>query len=232
MMNEHLVSLLAPASLEAEHYLTLGHTIEEMRKEAGLQVIAVTSAAAGDGKTITAINLAGTLAHLQKASVLLVDVDLRRNSAGAYLGLGKQSDRGLADAVREPSLSLEAILHPCPPPNLWFIPAGRCQESSWAVLKAGRFADLLVEVRQQYEFIVLDAPPLAPAADCRIIERCVDGFLIVVAAHRTPRQLVAEALSLTDPAKVVGLVFNGDDRQLSRYKGYYYSSPRRRGHRA
>jgi capsular exopolysaccharide synthesis family protein len=231
MMDKHLVSLLAPASLEAEHYLTLGHTIEEMRKEAGLQVIAVTSAAAGDGKTITAINLAGALAHLQKAPVLLVDADLRRSSAGAYLGLGKQADRGLADAVREPGLALEAIVQPCPRPNLSFIPAGRCQGLAWEVLKATRFADLLAEARQQYDFVVLDAPPLAPAPDCRIIERCVDGFLIVVAAHRTPRKLVAEVLSLMDPAKVVGLVFNRDDRRLSRYKGYY-RIPRRRGGRA
>jgi capsular exopolysaccharide synthesis family protein len=231
MIDRHLVSLLAPASLEAEQYLTLGHTIEEMRKEAGLQVIAVTSATAGDGKTITAINLAGALAHLQKAPVLLVDVDFRRSSAGAYLGLGKQADRGLADAIREPGLSLEAIVRPCGPQNLSFIPAGRCQVLPWEVLKAGRFTDLLAETRQQYDFVVLDAPPLVPAPDCRIIERCVDGFLIVVTAHRTPRTLVAEVLNLMDPAKVVGLVFNRDDRQLSRYKGYY-RNPRRRGNRA
>jgi Mrp family chromosome partitioning ATPase len=58
-------------------------------------------------------------------------------------------------------------------------------------------------------------------ADCRVIERWVDGFLIVVAAHRTVRNLVAEGLNSMDPAKVVGLVFNRDDRQLSRYYRYY-----------
>lgn len=230
-MDEHLVSLLAPGSLEAEQYRALGHTIEEMRKEAGLQVLAVTSAAPGDGKTITAINLAGALAHPQKARVLLVDADLRRSSAGAYLGLGTQAGPGLADTVSQPSLSLEALILPCPLPNMGFIPAGRPRDLPWEVLKAGRLRDLLEGARQLYDYVLLDAPPLTPVADCRAIERWVDGFLIVVAAHRTPRKLVAEGLNVMDPTKVVGLVFNQDDRQLSRYYRYY-GSARPRGHRA
>lgn len=229
-MDKHLVSLLAPASLEAEQYRALGQTMAEMRKQAGLQIVAVTSAAAGDGKTVTAINLAAALAHLQTARVLLVDADLRRSAAGGYLGLAKPDARTLADAVRKPSLPLEALVHPCPLPNLWFIPAGY-QDPPWEVFKAGRLRELLEQARQQYDSIVLDAPPLTPVADCRIMERWVDGFLIVVAAHKTPRKLVAEVLNLMDPAKVIGVIFNRDDRQLSRYKGYY-GNTRPRAHQA
>src|SRR5262249_25418380 len=68
---------------------------------------------------------------------------------------------------------------------------------------------------------VVDAPPLCPVQDCRIIAHWVDGFLLVVAAHRTPRRLVGEALSVVDPGKMLGIVFNGDDQPPSSFYGYY-----------
>ncbi|TMA93270.1 MAG: CpsD/CapB family tyrosine-protein kinase, partial [Deltaproteobacteria bacterium] len=73
-----LVSLLDPASFEAEQYRVLRHVVETLRKGANLQVVAVTSPGIGDGKTTTAINLAGALAQSASARVLLVDMDLRR----------------------------------------------------------------------------------------------------------------------------------------------------------
>ena len=75
--------------------------------------------------------------------------------------------------------------------------------------------------------MLIDTPPAVQLPDCRIIERCVDGFLVVVAAHKTPRPLLTEALNQLDPATVVGVVFNGDDRPRARYDGYYgYSGNR------
>ena len=69
--------------------------------------------------------------------------------------------------------------------------------------------------------MLIDTPPVVPLPDSRLLARCVDGFLIVVAAHRTPRRALGEALTLVDPAKTIGLVFNGDDRPLSPYSSYY-----------
>ena len=68
-------------------------------------------------------------------------------------------------------------------------------------------------------------PPLVSVPDCRVIEKWVDGFLLVVAAHKTPRKLLAEALNVMEPEKIIGLVFNGDERPLSGYPygdGYRY----------
>jgi Mrp family chromosome partitioning ATPase len=73
----------------------------------------------------------------------------------------------------------------------------------------------------------LDTPPLVPYPDCRVIGKWVDGFIVVVAAHKTPRKLVEEALQVMDPAKIVGLIFNRDDRPVSGY--YYYASPQTPG---
>src|SRR5437867_12391119 len=86
-IDEHLVSLFAPNSYEAEQYRTLAHTIELMHKDLGLRVLVVTSPTAGEGKTTTAINLAGALAQSSQARVLLVCADLRKPTVIEQLGM-------------------------------------------------------------------------------------------------------------------------------------------------
>ncbi|PYM67589.1 MAG: hypothetical protein DME11_03295, partial [Candidatus Rokuibacteriota bacterium] len=85
---EHLVSLFDPTSYEAEQYRVLRHVVETLRKGANLQILALTSAGVGDGKTTTAMNLAGSLAQSTHARVLLADMDLRRPMVAHRLGLG------------------------------------------------------------------------------------------------------------------------------------------------
>jgi polysaccharide biosynthesis transport protein len=81
-------------------------------------------------------------------------------------------------------------------------------------------AELLQEVRLKYDYILLDTPPLV-VPDFRLITDLVDGVVVVVAAHRTPRKLLEDALSQMNPANLMGIVFNGDDQRLSGYYGYY-----------
>src|SRR2546426_768050 len=100
--------------------------------------------------------------------------------------------------------------------------AGRVPSAPYEVLKSPRLGELLTEARRRYDYIVLDTPPLVSFPDCRVIEKWIDGLLIVVAAHRTARKLFEEAMNVTELAKIVGLVFNGDDRHLSR--GSYAST--------
>jgi Mrp family chromosome partitioning ATPase len=96
------------------------------------------------------------------------------------------------------------------------LPAGRRPSAPYEVLQSPRLGELLAAARQRYDYVVLDTPPLVAVPDCRIIGKLVDGILIVVSAHRTARKLLEEALHVTEPAKIVGLVLNGDDRHLSR----------------
>lgn len=218
-LDKHLVSLLKPASFEAEQYRTLRHVVEQMQKEAKLRVVAVTSPAVGDGKTSTAINLAGALAQNPAARILLIDVDTRRPFVGHRLGLPK-SGPGLVDAILNPEVALEDPLHRLPF-NLSVLPAGRSPAAPYEILGSPRLGELLEEARRRYDYIVLDTPPVVPFPDCRLIENWVDGFLLVVAAHHTPRELLAEALNVMNPGKVVGLIFNRDDRPFSGYYRYY-----------
>ena len=227
-LEEHLVSLLAPTSFEAEQYRTLRHLIEQLHKSADLSVVAVASPHVADGKTTTAINLAGTLAQAPDARVLLIDADLRGAALATHLGLDGRAAPGLVDAILDVDLTLEAVTQGCPDLNLSVLLAGRCPSAPYEVLKSPRLGELLGEARRRYDYIVLDTPPVVLFPDCRIISRYVDGLLIVVHAHKTARKLLEEALNVTELAKVVGLVFNGDDRHLSRHS----YTPRRASRRS
>ena len=218
-VDAHLISLLDPTSFEADQYRTLRHVLE--RRHPTKKLIAVTSAVAGDGKTTTAINLAGALAHAPEARILVVDLDMRTPSLGNRLGLPPQS-RGLSDLILDSDLTLDDVIRRHPRFPLSILPAGRALTVPYELLKSPRLGELLQEVNQQYDHIVLDTPPLVPVPDTRVIADRVDGFVMVVKAHRTPRPLFEDALNLMDPTKLIGIVFNGDDRPLSGYYGYYY----------
>jgi capsular exopolysaccharide synthesis family protein len=222
-VDAHLVSLVAPDSSEAEQYRALRYEVEYLHKAGECSVVGVCSALPGDGKTMTAINLAGALAQDPRERVLLIEADLRRPAVtvGDQLGLGDVTGRGLVDAILDPSLSLEEVVRHVPHFNLTALPAGKRAGSPYEALKSPRFGELLTQARQRYDYVVLDAPPVVPVPDCRLIAKWVDGFLMVVAAHRTPREALEEALTLMRPASVLGLVFNGYDRSAKRYYGYY-----------
>jgi Mrp family chromosome partitioning ATPase len=188
-----------------------------MHKAGSLTVVAVSSPGPGDGKTTTAINLAASLAEGPAARVLLIDVDWRWSSLNAQLGLGSGGP-GLADAIAR-GWPLDRVARRGPSSSLAVVPAGRSLATPYELLDSPRLGELLEEARQTYEYVVVDAPALVPVPDCRILARWVDGFLIVLAAHRTPRRLLADALDVMDPAKLIGLVFNGDDAVPLDYRG-------------
>ena len=218
---EQLVSLVAPTSVAADQYRALRHTIERLRKDSGYHAIAVTSPSPGDGKTVTTLNLAGALAQGQDARVLVVDADLRKPSVASYLALDGLRSPGLSDALRNSRYELHQIVRHVKGFNLWVVPAGPPEMAPYELLSSARFDALLREARRDFDCVLVDTPPSLLMPDCRLIERWVDGFIIVVAAHKTPRKLVAEALSLLDPAKMLGVVFNADDKPTAPYYGYY-----------
>jgi protein-tyrosine kinase len=186
-------------------------------------VLMITSPTAGDGKTTTSINLAGALAHSSEARVLLVCADLRKTSVAEQLGLGYPHLVGLATAIVNPEQTLARVVTHLQR-NLSVLPPGPCPDNPYEVLKSPRLGELLQEARKHYDYIVVDTPPLLLVPDCRVIAKWADGYAMVVAAHKTARRLVEEALDLLDPAKLIGLIFNCDDRALPGYYNYYYSS--------
>lgn len=223
---EQLVSLHARGSFEADQYRTLRLTVERLRRTNGLQVLAVTSPCPAEGKSITALNLAGTLAQARGARVLTVDADLRRPSVARYLGLSQQGTPGLAEALLQPDLELSQLVQHLERFNLSVLPAGAPQNTPYELLNSPRLEELLAEARRSYDYVVIDTSPLLPFPDARLLSRYIDGYFVTVAAHRTRRKLLADALSVIDPAKVLGVVFNGDDQPRSAHYGYYDHDPR------
>src|SRR5258705_2783180 len=221
-LDSHLVALTSPGSFAAEQYQGLRLTLERLRRGRTLQVIAVTSPAAGEGKTLTAINLAGALARGgDDARVLLVDADLRRPAIARQLALD-QTAEGLTEVVENPAVSLDGVTQNLRPFNLSVIGAGNRNGAVHHILRSPRLDVVLAEARQRYDFVVLDTPPLLPVFDSALLANAVDGVLMVVAANQTTLKLLAEALNMLDPAKVLGIVFNRDAKPLFGYYDAYY----------
>jgi capsular exopolysaccharide synthesis family protein len=223
-VDDHLVAVHSPQSFEADQYRILRHFLDQHGGGPKRQVLGITSPTAGDGKTTTAVNLAVTLAQSPGARVVLIDADLRRPFVATSLGLDDRRGPGLAATALDPKLELEQLVRPTPF-NVDVVPAGPSTPSAYRLFDSARVGQLLDQARRQYDHVVVDTPPVLLVPDCRLMSQWVDGFIVVVAAHRTPRKLLADGLSALEEEKLLGIVFNADDRPLSgyfgRYQGYY-----------
>jgi capsular exopolysaccharide synthesis family protein len=182
------------------------------------QVILVTSAAAGEGKTVTALNLASALAESGRR-VLLVDVDLRHPGCHTLLrvplrpGLSNYLDGGteLARVVRE----LKS-------PRLSFISAGPRPANPADLVGSERMRAALDELRGHYDFIVLDSPPVLPVTDAVLLARRADSVLLVLKGQAAPSDLVRRARDqlVLAGARVSGVVVNNVTRSWGNYPLY------------
>ena len=189
----------------------------------GRQVIAVTSAGSGDGKSVTTLNVAGSLAQSRGARVLVIDADLHRPSVGRvprHRRAGRAGPRG-RHSRRADAAWIESVQRDRRPRT------SRCswravgESSAYELLNSPRFEALLNEARARFDYVIVDTPPLIPLPDCRLIGRWVDGFLMVVCANRTPRKALRGGARAARSGKVIGIVFNGDDRPLGASASYY-----------
>jgi capsular exopolysaccharide synthesis family protein len=225
-IDEHLVSLVHPSSFASEQYRVLRHTVEQLHRTAGHSIFGIGSPSASDGKTTTALNLAGALGQAPDARVLLVEVDLRCPRMAERLGLDGTQLPGLVQAIRSPHMGIADVARQLTAYNLSVVLAGESAATPYEVLKSPRLGELLDEARRLYDYVVIDTPPIVAFPDCRILNNRVDGWLIVVAAHRTSRKLLEESLDLMEESKTIGFVFTHDERfrANARYYGAYYSS--------
>jgi capsular exopolysaccharide synthesis family protein len=209
-LDDHLVSLLEPTGFAAEQYRTVRLAIENFRRERGLHIIAISSPGRREGKTISAINLAGALAQSPDARVALVDADLRHPRVADYLGI--TASRGLSGFLLDGSLTVDHVIEK--PSSIAFsvVPAGAVSSMPYELLKSPRLAALFGALRTRFDYVVVDTPPVLAVPDVGILRDAVDGFVMVVRAHRTPREGLIDGLDTIGRHRVLGLVFNDDDR--------------------
>ncbi len=186
-----------------------------------LLVLAVSSPGVGDGKTTTAINLAGVLAEADEPRVLLLDADLRNPSVGLKLGL--ERSRGRVGRGASPSLgeARRLITRRTPLPDR---PGARRGEHDGPLRAAeveSRSRNCSNETRRVYDFVILDTPPIVSLARLPPAGDSCGWLHYRRRSRRTPRKLVEEALNSLDPDKVLGFIFNNDREMISRYGSYY-----------
>jgi capsular exopolysaccharide synthesis family protein len=223
-LDPRLVTFLQPHSFEADQYRMLRYAVEGACPSTGCRVVAVTSAVPGDGKTLTAVNLAGTIARGEQARVLLIDADLRRPSVDRVLGHDRtRHGWGLIDAILDHRISLEQIIWHAGDFRLSVITSRRPHSDTYEILASDRFRELLAQARSLFDYVIVDTPPVLPVPDSRLLADVIDGYVIVVSSDKTPRRLLEETLVMLGPAKVLGLVFNRESFKNSRYGRYYYA---------
>ena len=210
MIDDHLVSLLAPTSFAAEQYRAVRLAIETLHRERGTGVVAVASPGRGEGRTMTALNLAGALGQASDARVALVEADLRHPSISGYLGM--PAGRGLSSYLVDATMTVDDVVQR--PPGIAFsvLPAGTASSMPYELLKAPRLAALIEELRRRYDYVLVDTPSALPFPDVGILRDLVDGFIVVVRANRTPREQLQDTMAVLGRQRTLGLVFNDDDR--------------------
>ena len=218
-LDTRLVTLLDPSTFEAEQYRRLRHQVTVLRTSHRCRVVAVTSAAAGEGKTLTAINLAGALAESPYMRTLLIDADLRRPALHRHFRNLEGEAEGLDGALREPT-RIVSLARPVPDTRLAVLTTLPRRRGAYDVLSSTAFAQLVDEARRQFDFVVIDAAPIVAVPDALALQPVIDAYIVVVAAQATPKRLLGDALSMLDERMVLGLVFNRDDA-VSIESGYY-----------
>ena len=184
-------------------------------------LLTVSSAIPRDGKTISAINLAGALAVQEDLQVLLIDADFRRSTVAKSLGLSQSP--GLSDVLRGTASIEEALVRVEQVPNLYVLTAGQTVPQDTDLLTSGRWRELCDIFRARFRYTVLDSPPLGTVADCDLLQLAADGVILVVRFGHTDRQLLKRAFATALKAKPLGVILNcAEDWFLWRTHSYYY----------
>jgi capsular exopolysaccharide synthesis family protein len=200
-----LVAAIAPQSTVAEQYRAIRARLAQREESQPLRSILVTSPAAGDGKSVTAANMALTMAQEFQRRVLLMDADLR--AAAVHEMFGVDRGPGLSE-VLSGAVSLDDALIHLPDHRLTLLPAGETPPFPAELLGSIAMRRLLETLRHRFDRTVLDAPAVAPLADAGTLAPLADGVLMVVRSGITQRPALDEALAAFDEQKVLGVVLN------------------------
>lgn len=188
--------------------------------------LVMTSAESGDGKSVSSVNLAGVFALNPEFNVLLVDGDLHRSSLARYFSV--DTSPGLAEIINGKATVREAVRRVDPFPNLFFLPGGKSQTGPADLFNTNRWKEIADALKEQFTFVVIDAPPAGVFADFDLILDQVEGVVLVVREDHTNRMLWMRALQTIPREKMLGVVMNCVQpwflgKSFGYYQYYYYS---------
>lgn len=222
----HLAAIIQPHSPHAERFRALRTRVLHAGERKRLQAFVITSAGVMEGKTLTAVNLSWLLAQTDGVRALLIDGDLRHPCAADYLGL--DAPTGLSEVLAGEATLADAILR-LEPAGLHLLPGGSRRDNVAEILSGPTFSEVLREARSMFDYIIIDAPPLAVFTDAAVLINRADAALIVARANRTRYAELERVLEPLPRERLLGVVLNDSNEELSEANYYYYRRYPRRG---
>ncbi len=213
-----------PDSPHAEAYRVLRTNVLFSRKNPQYNTLTVVSGGAGEGKSTTIFNLATVFAQ-NGARVLVVDSDLRRPSLHKFLNVSNSV--GLTNFLLKQN-SLEEVVQTTKLPTLDFLPSGKLPSSALGLLNSTRMQDFIKDVKQRYDFVFFDSPPIMGVSDASILASEVDLAILVVQYRKYPQAINLRAKQMVEKVggNLLGVVLNNinisQDSYYYYYSGYYY----------
>ncbi|EGP4874478.1 MAG: CpsD/CapB family tyrosine-protein kinase [Enterococcus faecium] len=208
-----------------EQYRNVRTSIQFASSESNpLKAVLVTSTEQAEGKTTVASNLAVVMAETN-IKVLLIDGDLRRATAGKIFNIRTGQTVGLSTLLSNPERLPEEAIQNTQIKNLDFLPAGPIAPNPSELLSSNRLDEILDLLKEQYDFIIVDSPPLLVVTDAQIFSSKVDGVILVVRENRTKRNNLMKCKLLLERSKafLIGVVYNGaKSARNGKYKYYKY----------
>lgn len=214
---EHRLSVLTdPHSVAAQQYSILALKIQHWMYQSGGKILAVTSATGAEGKSVTAINLSLALASTLEGRVLLIDGDLRLPQVHERLNL--KAEKGFGDLLSERTSSAARVTRVG---NLDVMTGGSRQNNPISLLASQWTRDALAKLREEYQLIVLDSPPVVPIADSHILAGLSDGVVFVVRARVTRPEVFQRGVESLGAANLIGVVLNDVELAATPYAYAY-----------
>jgi capsular exopolysaccharide synthesis family protein len=221
---------LADRGACVEQFRRLRSRIYQLRYEAPLKTILVSSGTPGEGKSFVTANLAVSLARNSVNNILLIDGDLRRPTLHSLLGAPStpglseflMGTAGLNDIMqRDRNSDASASDGARPTTNLTFIPAGKCGDSSSELAANRRFEELIAALSPHFDWILIDSPPVLAVTDAVDLARAADGVMLVVREASTPFDVAQRAQAAFSNSRLLGFVLNAA-KDAPRSGSYYY----------
>ncbi|BBP02812.1 hypothetical protein TPL01_02440 [Sulfuriferula plumbiphila] len=186
-------------------------------------LIMVTSALPGEGKSFCSLNLAISIATEMERTVLLVDADVARPRLPEYLGI--RAGKGLLDVLQDPSLELSEVMLRTNIPKLSLLPAGYLYKHGTELLASSAMSRLVADLANRYpdRVIIFDSPPLLSTSEASVLATHMGQIVMVVEAEKTSQEAVKDALNQLASCEVIGMVLNKATAVLGNdnYYGYY-----------
>jgi capsular exopolysaccharide synthesis family protein len=212
---------ISPVSLE--QYRRLAATLHRRQTETRIKTVLVASTMAGEGKTLTAVNLALTFSESYGRNVLLIDGDLRRPTTHAVLDVPNILGSGIGTPTEtDQKLSLIQVS-----PRLSVLTAGEPDNDPMSRLASDRMRRVLTEAAAQFDWVIIDTPPVGTVPDANLLAQMADVVLLVVQAGRTPARLVQRTAESLGRERVMGVILNkaADVAPTDASSAYAYAAP-------